>query len=640
MNCWEDLCRAPLVWAQGGFLKVHTFINPVFLFKIILFQSSMPRAFGRGQTTESAILEKFSLTYQRERHFSQNVNHAIFVKIFASLVKSRLSASEWIEKASPESILRVIMCLRIFMRDAEYQNSFAELGGIRILAKYLQKATDSYLTYGDAPLVVDILKEMTNIFQKLSANISHRESVVKHGVHKALVLLLSANDVIVLHCTLHALISLAQSPEPCKLIAELNLIETLLHILQEYDTLSKRLAAELLRLLCADSQAQEMIKVFDGIPLLLSLLHSDNLKLLWNAVWCLVQLSGDRETSDDIRTMGGLPLLLSLLHDRKFISDRATASGLSGPRTPDELDEMRELQLSLPSACCACLTELVLNDANAQQIVQRNGLYSLGLLIMPRDTSSWQRRETAAFRNLQANAFRTLRFLFSMERNRRHFKRLFPPELFEMFIDIGHYKKEISAYKSLVEKINSLDRDALSEILENLEVSNQNKEPTKRIGDYSVLELLGSGAFGSVYKVKKETAGQTYFALKEINTLNPSWGQSSKEIQTSVGAFMSELSIIREQLRHPNVVRYYKTFVEQEKLYIVMELIEGAPIGDHFKSLEEKKARFTEDQIWNIFIQLVLALRYLHKEKSIIHRDLTPNNIMLGENDKVTISKS
>ena len=38
--------------------------------------------------------------------------------------------------------------------------------------------------------------------------------------------------------------------------------------------------------------------------------------------------------------------------------------------------------------------------------------------------------------------------------------------------------------------------------------------------------------------------------------------------------------------------------------------------------------------------QLVLALRYLHKEKKIVHRDLTPNNIMLGENDKVTISKS
>ena len=38
--------------------------------------------------------------------------------------------------------------------------------------------------------------------------------------------------------------------------------------------------------------------------------------------------------------------------------------------------------------------------------------------------------------------------------------------------------------------------------------------------------------------------------------------------------------------------------------------------------------------------QMVLALRYLHKEKGIVHRDLTPNNIMLGEGDKVTISKS
>ena len=36
-------------------------------------------------------------------------------------------------------------------------------------------------------------------------------------------------------------------------------------------------------------------------------------------------------------------------------------------------------------ACCAALTELVLNDTNAQQIVQANGIYSLGLLILPQD---------------------------------------------------------------------------------------------------------------------------------------------------------------------------------------------------------------------------------------------------------------
>lgn len=37
--------------------------------------------------------------------------------------------------------------------------------------------------------------------------------------------------------------------------------------------------------------------------------------------------------------------------------------------------------------------------------------------------------------------------------------------------------------------------------------------------------------------------------------------------------------------------------------------------------------------------QMCLALRYLHKEKRIVHRDLTPNNIMLGEKDRVTISE-
>ena len=44
-------------------------------------------------------------------------------------------------------------------------------------------------------------------------------------------------------------------------------------------------------------------------------------------------------------------------------------------------------------------------------------------------------------------------------------------------------------------------------------------------------------------------------------------------------------------------------FVEQ-KLYIVMELIEGAPLGEHFNSLKEKNMKFPEDRIWNIFMQV------------------------------------
>jgi len=48
--------------------------------------------------------------------------------------------------------------------------------------------------------------------------------------------------------------------------------------------------------------------------------------------------------------------------------------------------------------------------------------------------------------------------------------------------------------------------------------------------------------------------------------LNCSWGKTSKERQSSVGDAVNELTIIREQLKHANVVRYYKTFILGKQL--------------------------------------------------------------------------
>jgi len=49
--------------------------------------------------------------------------------------------------------------------------------------------------------------------------------------------------------------------------------------------------------------------------------------------------------------------------------------------------------------------------------------------------------------------------------------------------------------------------------------------------------------------------------LFQVSTLNTSWGKTTKERQNSVGDVVSELTIIREQLKHPNIVRYYRTFI-------------------------------------------------------------------------------
>ncbi|XP_051062770.1 serine/threonine-protein kinase Nek10 isoform X2 [Phodopus roborovskii] len=602
---------------------------------------------ARGQwheSTEAVELENFSINYKNERNFSKHPQHQLFQEIFTALVRNRLICREWVNRAPSIHFLRVLICLRLLMRDPCYQEILHKLGGIEDLAQYMEIVANEYLGYAEEQHCVDKLVNMTYIFQKLAAVKDQREWVTASGAHKTLVNLLGARDTNVLLGTLLALASLAESPECREKISELNIVENLLMILHEYDLLSKRLTAELLRLLCAEPQVKEQVKLYEGIPILLSLLHSDHLKLLWSVVWILVQVCEDPDTSVEIRIWGGIKQLLHILRgDRNFVSDRSSIGSLSSANAAGRIQqlhlsedlspgEIQENTVSLQAACCAALTELALNDTNAHQVVQENGVYTIAKLILP------NKQKNAAKTNLlQCYAFRALRFLFSMERNRPLFKRLFPTDLFEIFIDIGHYVRDISAYEDLVSQLNLLLEDELKQIAENIESINQKKAPLKYIGDYAVLDHLGSGAFGCVYKVRKRS-GQNLLAMKEVNLHNPAFGKDKKDRDSSVKNIVSELTIIKEQLYHPNIVRYYKTFLENDRLYIVMELIEGAPLAEHFSSLKEKQQHFTEERLWRIFIQLCLALRYLHKEKRIVHRDLTPNNIMLGDKDKVTVT--
>ncbi|XP_010582679.1 PREDICTED: serine/threonine-protein kinase Nek10 [Haliaeetus leucocephalus] len=608
-------------------------------------KSNEQKPHGQWQeSTEAVELENFSVTYKNERNFSKHPKHKLFQEIFTALVKNRLTCREWANQAPPIHFLRVLICLRLLIRDPCYQEMLHSLGGIENLAQYMETVANGYLDYGERQHNVDKLVNMTYIFQKLAAVKDQREWVIASGAHKTLVNLLSARDSSVLLGALLALTSLAESPECREKISELTIVETLLVILQEYDLLSKRLTAELLRLLCAESQVKEQVKMYEGVPVLLSLLHCDHIKLLWSIVWILVQVCEDPETSVEIRIWGGIKQLLHILQgERNLVCDRSSLGSLSSANAAgriqhlhlsDDLspDEIQENTFSLQAACCAAVTELVLNETNAYQVVQANGIYTIAKLILPNKERNAEKNSL-----LQCYAFRALRFLFSMERNRHIFKRLFPTDLFEIFIDIGHYVRDISAYEQLVSKLNLLKEDQLKQIAENIESMNQNKAPTKLIGNYAILEHLGSGAFGSVYKVRKHN-GQHLLAMKEVNLHNPAFGKDKKDRDSSVKSIVSELTIIKEQLYHPNVVRYYRTFLENDRLYIVMELIEGVPLEEHFHSLKEKQQQFTEERIWHIFIQLCLALRYLHKEKRIVHRDLTPNNVMLGDKDKVTIT--
>ena len=69
-----------------------------------------------------------------------------------------------------------------------------------------------------------------------------------------------------------------------------------------------------------------------------------------------------------------------------------------------------------------------------------------------------------------------------------------------------------------------------------------------------------------------------------------------------------------------------------------MEVIKGCNLSELIRSQSEKDTLLEEDIIWKILICILSVLRYLHVEKSIIHRDLNPSNIMIDHkfNIKVT----
>lgn len=58
--------------------------------------------------------------------------------------------------------------------------------------------------------------------------------------------------------------------------------------------------------------------------------------------------------------------------------------------------------------------------------------------------------------HLQCSVFRVLRLLFCLERNRHFFRRVFQPEFYEQFIDIGHYVHELTAYAPLVDSYRNI----------------------------------------------------------------------------------------------------------------------------------------------------------------------------------------
>jgi serine/threonine-protein kinase len=149
-----------------------------------------------------------------------------------------------------------------------------------------------------------------------------------------------------------------------------------------------------------------------------------------------------------------------------------------------------------------------------------------------------------------------------------------------------------------------------------------NKPHGLLVGRYIILDRIGSGSMGRVYKAHHQLMDRVV-ALKIIA---PEIASNEKV----VARFQREMKLVG-RLDHPNVVRAFDADRINKVLYIVMEYVSGVSLGERLK-----KGPIPPAEMIDYAAQAALGLAHAH-EQGMVHRDIKPSNMLLTEDRKIKI---
>jgi serine/threonine protein kinase/Tfp pilus assembly protein PilF len=154
-------------------------------------------------------------------------------------------------------------------------------------------------------------------------------------------------------------------------------------------------------------------------------------------------------------------------------------------------------------------------------------------------------------------------------------------------------------------------------------------------GKFKVVQILGEGGMGTVYKVEQlgtpPGTAPYYYAVKEL-LIDPH--TSEEERKTAIERFNKEIALLRG-LKHPRIAAFSVSFQEKGRHYFVMEFVPGRTLE---QMLEDAKGPLPLDQVVGWMMQVCEALTYIHTlNPPIILRDLKPGNIMVTNKNDVQL---
>ena len=164
--------------------------------------------------------------------------------------------------------------------------------------------------------------------------------------------------------------------------------------------------------------------------------------------------------------------------------------------------------------------------------------------------------------------------------------------------------------------------------------------PPKQLAHFEILRRLGVGGMAEVFLAKKRGAENTY-KLLVLKRVLPAYGSSAR-----FRAMFAEEANLATRLNHPNIVQVYEfqDYAEEGQL-LSMEYVEGLDLGKLMSSARTKHTRVPPWVSAYIIAEAAKGLHYAHERKdergeplAIVHRDVSPQNILLSYEGAVKIA--
>ena len=143
---------------------------------------------------------------------------------------------------------------------------------------------------------------------------------------------------------------------------------------------------------------------------------------------------------------------------------------------------------------------------------------------------------------------------------------------------------------------------------------------------YEIVEIIGQGGMGCIYKAADLRLEGRYTAIKEIQ---PDTADTPEGREQDRRQFQREASILA-RLDHPNLPKVSDFFSEDERDFLVMDFVPGFDLRQAIDQALRRGLFIPEAQVLDWAQQLTDALRYLHaQDPPVLHRDIKPANIKL-----------